>query len=89
MHCKNDGRRGEAFLSGLWRKDPISVTRLLLSSLHGAACYCLKIQDIGSMVVAAPEIKIWKSSGQLFLDYGYIVPKIVSERNNAHRSIFG
>jgi hypothetical protein len=89
MHCKNDGRRSEAFLLGLWRKDPISVTQLFLSSLHGADCYCLKIQDMGLIVYAAHEIKIWKSSGQLFLDYGYIVPKIVSEMNNAHRSIIG
>jgi hypothetical protein len=89
MHCKNDGRRSEAFLSGLWRKDPISVARLFLPSLHGAGFYYLKIQDMGLIVHASHEIKIWKSSGQLFLDYGYIVPKIVSEINNAHRCIIG
>jgi hypothetical protein len=89
MHCKNDGRRAKLFFRVCGAKDPISVTQLFLSSLHGAPCHCLKIQEMGSIGYEAHDIKIRKSSGQLFLDYGYIVPETVSEINNAHRSIFG
>jgi hypothetical protein len=89
MHCKNDGRRSEAFLSGLWRKDPISVTQLFLSSRYDTMPCCLKIQDsdLGIHIVHAMEI--WQSSVQSLLDYNHIVPQTVSAMNEARKNRLG